>query len=167
MDVRKYSITELARELGVSESVLRKYEKDYRLHIPRNDLKHRYYTDKEVEVFKQILKLKEQGLNKTTIIKILTRSVSAEEQKEMALELVTLDKITGKELKDLMVRQIYEIEKELTSQYEEKLELIRDEIRKEFQRQEEQRAGENIKLLDAIEKIRSEKKKSFWSKLFG
>lgn len=172
---KTYSISDVSNILGVSDALIRKYEKDYDILIPRNELNHRYFTEKEIEVLQQIIRLKEQGLNIHTIKKLLTRSESFEEQKEQALELVTLDKITGAELKDLMMKQIadimYEREKELTRQYQENIDSIRDElrdeIRKEFEKQEEQRAGENEKLLEAIEKIRNKKKKGIWKRLFG
>lgn len=173
MEEKIYTINQVSNILGVSNAALRKYEKDYDLLIPRNELNHRYYTEKEIQVFEQILGLKEKGANIHVIKSLLSRSENLEEQKEQALELVTLDKITGAELKDLMVKQIadimYEREKELEKKYEDKINTAKDEIReeiiKEFKKQEEQRTGENEKLLGAIEKIRNKEKKSFWGRL--
>lgn len=177
MDIKEtHSITEVSQMLGISDATLRKYEKDYGLKVPRNELRHRFYTTKEIEVFKQIINLKEQGANIHVIKKILSRSESLEEQKEQALELVTLDKLTGAELKDLMMSQMTDIiinrEKEMTKQFEEKLVRIKDELRedikKEFENQQKQRELENERLIDYIAVTREEEnKKSFWSKLFG
>lgn len=171
-----HSITEVSQMLGISDATLRKYEKDYSLKIPRNELGHRFYTAKEIEVFQQIVNLKEQGANIHVIKKILSRSDSVQEQKEQALELVTLDKLTGAEFKELMMSQMAKIminrEKELTRHFEEKLDGIKDklseEIRKELKNQQEQRKLENERLLGYIAATREEEnKKSFWDKIFG
>lgn len=171
-----YTITQISGMLGISDATVRKYEKDYDMKIPRNELGHRFYTTIELEVFRQIISLKEQGANIHVIKKILSKSVSAEEQKEHALELVTLDKLTGLELKELMIKQISELmierESQLTEKYKEKLEEVKEEIRKEikgeFNRHQEQREIENKKLMDYIAIAREDdKKKGFLSRLLG
>lgn len=162
IEQQQYSITQVSKTLNIKDSTLRKWESDYDLNIPRNELGHRFYTDKEIEVLKQIVKLKDSGANIHVIKRILDRSVEAIEQKEQALELVTLDKLTAADLKEVMLKQFSEImlqrEEELTRRYEEKLEQvkneIREEIRLEFEKQQEQRAVENQKLLDYIENTR-------------
>lgn len=165
MEEKTYSITKLADLLNISDHTLRKYENDFNLKIPRNDMGHRYYTEKEVELFKRILDWKEKGFNKTTINNLLNHSVEALEQKEKAIELVTLDKLTGADLKELMFKQIVDViserEKELKQEFEEtlekKLELHEQKIR-------EQIRSENQKLMDYIEKQRE--KKSLWDRIF-
>lgn len=175
MEEKIYTITELSELLSLSDATIRKYEKDYDLKIPRNELGHRFYTNKELEVLNQIIKLKEQGANIHVIKKILSRSVEANEQNETALELVTLDKLTGAELKKLMLNQIGEMiiqrESELSKQYEEKLDEIKfelkDEIKNEFIHEREQRLMENQKLMDYIAVAREENnKKGFLRKIF-
>ena len=167
------SITEVAKYLKVHEQTLRKWEKDYGLKIPRNEQGHRVYTNKEIQVFESIIKLKEQGANLHLINKILGRSKDVMEQKEQALELLTLDKLTGLEFKELMTKQIADLmidrEQELLMQYEKKLEQIKeelkDEIKKEFTIQQEQSNADNQKLLDYIATTREKnKKKSIWDK---
>ncbi len=168
------SITEVAKYLKVHEQTLRKWEKDYELKIPRNEQGHRIYTDKEIKVFESIIKLKEQGANLHLINKILGRSKDALEQKEQALELLTLDKLTGLEFKELMTRQIADLmidrEQEILIQYGEKLERIKEElkheIREEFTKQQEQSKADNQKFLDYIAATREKtKKKSIWDKI--
>ncbi len=175
-----FTIKELSKILEISEHTIRKYESDFNLKIPRNNMGHRYYMDEELELFKRILNWKGKGFNKTTINNLLNHSVEAIEQKEKAIELVTLDNLTGAELKDLMVKQISDIllerEQKLQQEYENKLEKAKDEIQNKIESElekqtiklHEQIRAENNKLIEYIETTRKEEqKKSFWSKLFG
>jgi len=181
---KKLTIKDAAKILGIKEPTMRKYEQDFNLKIPRNEVGHRYFTDKEIALFKQIKALKDKGANTNVIKNILERSVTAEEQKETALELVTIDKLTGAELKELMLKQISDImierERLLHEKYEEKIESIKYDFEKsvalEFEKQKEdicnhvvqQVKTENQKLMDYVTNVREdEKKKSFWSKIFG
>lgn len=176
-DAKIYSIKELSKILDISDHTVRKYEKDFNLKIPRNELGHRYYTDGELEVFKRILDWKAKGFNKETINKLLGRSVEAMEQKESAAELVTVDKLTGAELKDLMAKEIGDIlserEERLQEQYEEKLNVMKEDLESKMEEElenqsekiREQIACENEKLMDYIDKSR--KNKGFWSRLFN
>lgn len=165
-----FSIKEASSLLKISDHTLRKYESDYSLKIPRNEKGHRYYTEQEIEVFKRILDWKEKGFTKDTINQLLEKNVDAIDQKEQALELITLDRLTGADIKELLVNVITEREKELEEKFERKLqeevEKARNQITDEIQ-------NENTKLMDYIavtrqkEKEEQEKKKGFWSKLFS
>lgn len=77
---KEYSIKDLANLMGVSEHTIRKYETDFNLKIPRNDMNHRCYTDSEVDLFERILDWKEKGFNKTTINNLLNHNVEALDQ---------------------------------------------------------------------------------------
>lgn len=55
-------ISDAAKEVNVENHVLRYWEDELRLPIKRNELGHRYYTDEDVERFKQIKNMKERGL---------------------------------------------------------------------------------------------------------
>lgn len=57
-----YLISDAAKLVNVESHVLRYWEEELKLPIKRNELGHRYYTDKDVERFKEIKELKEQGL---------------------------------------------------------------------------------------------------------
>ncbi len=175
-----FTIKELSKILEISEHTIRKYESDFNLKIPRNDMGHRYYMDEELELFKRILDWKDKGFNKPIINNLLGHSVEAIGQKEKAIELVTLDNITGAELKELMSKQISDIllerDQKLQQEYEIKLEKAKDEIQNKMESELEKQAlkiheqikAENNKLMDYIETTREEEqKKSFWSKLFG
>ena len=55
-------ISDAAKEVQVENHVLRYWEEELHLPIKRNELGHRYYTQEDVERFKQIKTMKERGL---------------------------------------------------------------------------------------------------------
>lgn len=57
-----YLISDAAKLVDVESHVLRYWEEELQLPIKRNELGHRYYTTRDVERFKEIKELKEQGL---------------------------------------------------------------------------------------------------------
>lgn len=56
-----YLISDAAKLVNVESHVLRYWEEELKLPIKRNELGHRYYTEKDVERFREIKELKEQG----------------------------------------------------------------------------------------------------------
>ncbi|MGN0437524.1 MAG: helix-turn-helix domain-containing protein [Lachnospiraceae bacterium] len=57
-----YLIKEAARLVGVETHVLRYWEDELKMEIHRNDMGHRYYTQKDVDNLKRIKELKDRGL---------------------------------------------------------------------------------------------------------
>ncbi len=64
-------ISDAAKEVQVESHVLRYWEEELHLPIHRNELGHRYYTEEDVEKFKQIKSMKERGLQLKAIKMIL------------------------------------------------------------------------------------------------
>ena len=64
-------ISDAAKEVKVESHVLRYWEEELHLPIKRNELGHRYYTQEDVERFKEIKGLKERGLQLKAIKMIL------------------------------------------------------------------------------------------------
>ncbi len=56
-----YLISEASRLVDEESHVLRYWEEELALKIPRNDLGHRYYTEVQLEIFRTIKNLKQQG----------------------------------------------------------------------------------------------------------
>ena len=69
-----YSISDAAGMLNIEAHVLRYWEDELELDIPRNDIGHRTYRDKEMNIFKQIRDYKNDGLSLHEIKKILKGS---------------------------------------------------------------------------------------------
>lgn len=64
-------ISDAAKRVQVESHVLRYWEEELKLPIKRNELGHRYYTDKDIERFVQIKNMKERGLQLKAIKMIL------------------------------------------------------------------------------------------------
>ena len=56
-----YLISEAAHLADVEPHVLRYWEEELELNIPRNELGHRYYTEQHIEMFRKIKIFKERG----------------------------------------------------------------------------------------------------------
>jgi|SRR5690554_1546373 len=59
-DVR-YMISEAAKLVDVEQHTLRYWEEELELDIPRNEMGHRYYRDKDIKVLKAVKAFKEKG----------------------------------------------------------------------------------------------------------
>ncbi len=75
----RYLISEAARQTGVEAHVLRFWEEELQLEIPRNEQGHRYYTEGHIEIFEQIKRMKLQGFQLRAIKDSLTQQVAAGE----------------------------------------------------------------------------------------
>lgn len=64
-------ISDAAKEVEVESHVLRYWEEELELPIKRNELGHRYYTEEDVQRFRQIKHLKERGLQLKAIKMIM------------------------------------------------------------------------------------------------
>ena len=61
MDEVHYLISDESKKVDVEAHVLRYWEEELELDIPRNEMGHRYYTDLHIRLFKQVKNLKEKG----------------------------------------------------------------------------------------------------------
>lgn len=70
-----YLISDASRKVDVESHVLRYWEDELELAIPRNEMGHRYYTEAHIRLFQQIKELKEKGYQlkaiKTALDKIM------------------------------------------------------------------------------------------------
>lgn len=89
MNEKRYIISDAAKLIDVEPHVLRYWEEELGMDIPRNEMGHRYYTDKEVRLFTQVRDLKEKGFQLKAIKMIL--STVAEETP--GNNIISLDKV--------------------------------------------------------------------------
>lgn len=61
MEKVRYMISDAATLVNVESHVLRYWEEELELSIPRNEMGHRYYTKENIEDFMKIKELKEKG----------------------------------------------------------------------------------------------------------
>lgn len=57
----RYIISDAAKRVAVEPHVLRYWEEELELKIPRNEMGHRYYREKDIEVLKMVKTLKDKG----------------------------------------------------------------------------------------------------------
>ena len=95
MKEKRYFISDAAKELEVESHVLRYWEEELNLEIPRNEMGHRYYREDEMEMLKCIKELKARGFQLKTIGQILNE---LQEGKGQAVD--TLKAIQTEEIKE-------------------------------------------------------------------
>ena len=69
---RRYIISDASEKTGLEAHVLRYWEEELGINIPRNEMGHRYYLDEHIELFRQVKALKEQGISLKAIKNIVT-----------------------------------------------------------------------------------------------
>ena len=71
LSIQKHTISEAATILDYEPHVLRFYEGEFDIHVPRDKSNRREYTIKEIETFQYIKDLKNKGYNNSQIKQIL------------------------------------------------------------------------------------------------
>lgn len=61
MNEVRYIISDAAKKVSVEPHVLRYWEEELDLKIPRNEMGHRYYREKDIEMLKLVKQLKDKG----------------------------------------------------------------------------------------------------------
>lgn len=88
MGDRRYIISETSAKTGLEAHVLRYWEEELGLKIPRNELGHRYYTEDHIRLFCKIKELKEKGYQ----LKAIKSELDGKSELKMVLgEPITVD----------------------------------------------------------------------------
>ncbi|NLN14508.1 MAG: MerR family transcriptional regulator [Tissierellia bacterium] len=186
----EYSISEVAEITGFAPHVLRYYEKEFDIEVPRKDSNHRYYTYKEIELLQYIKELKEKGFGNKQI-KMIINSPETIFPEETSLDIRTSTAIEPKEIaneiSNLLEDRFFE---RLTNYLDERqhdttdlVEKLKEEIvalRQEINSKEhdvlicenaklrmkvKEKAYENVKLKEEIARLKNENK-GFFKRLF-
>lgn len=80
MDETHYSISEAGKLVGVESHVLRYWEDELQLEIPRNGKSHRYYTELHIRLFQKVKELKEKGYQLKAIEQVLKKMIDGEDE---------------------------------------------------------------------------------------
>lgn len=91
MDKVRYMISDAADMVHVETHVLRYWEEELELAIPRNEMGHRYYTRENIKEFQKIKDLKEQGYQLKAIRMILHNGNLEPLQAEMTQQVPVSD----------------------------------------------------------------------------
>lgn len=87
MEKTHYSISEAGKLVGVESHVLRYWEDELQLEIPRNGKSHRYYTELHIRLFQKIKELKEKGYQLKAIEQVLKKMIDGDEDADPDEEL--------------------------------------------------------------------------------
>lgn len=124
MKEKRYFISDAAKELEVESHVLRYWEEELNLEIPRNEMGHRYYREEEIEMLKCVKELKARGFQLKTIRQILNE---LQEGKGQAVD--TLRAIQAEEIKEEYYEEQMEVPEETAiekERYEKVVPIRRD-----------------------------------------
>ncbi len=79
MENARYMISDAANIVNVESHVLRYWEEELELAIPRNEMGHRYYTEENIAQFQKIKEWKEQGYQ-LKAIRMMIHNISGDHQ---------------------------------------------------------------------------------------
>lgn len=86
-----YLISDASKKVDVESHVLRYWEEELELEIPRNEMGHRYYTEFHIRLFRQIKELKEKGYQLKAIKNALDKMSGAMEEVAAADDIMEED----------------------------------------------------------------------------
>ncbi|MDR7869976.1 MAG: MerR family transcriptional regulator [Tissierellaceae bacterium] len=190
----EYSISEVSEITGFAPHVLRYYEKEFDIEVPRKDSNHRYYTYKEIELMLYIKDLKDKGFANKQIKMIINSPQAVFSNEETDIDVMKTDTYMidpteiAVQISSVVENRFFE---KLTSYLEENknnttdlVETLKDEIialRQEINSKEhdvlicenaklrmkvKEKVYENVKLKDEIIRLKSENQ-GFFKRLFN
>jgi len=109
MSETHYLISDASKKVDVESHVLRYWEEELEMNIPRNEMGHRYYTDFHIRLFKQIKELKEKGYQLKAIKTALAKTLDAEGESVAPTDVLEEDVMTA--LKECTEQEKRDLEK--------------------------------------------------------
>lgn len=151
----RYMISEAAKRVNVETHVLRYWEEELELPIGRTEMGHRYYTEENLQLFRCIKELKEQGMflkdlkelipdmlrlkEKKTELTVAKPEVILENASESDGQIEKVQALLGKVLKDIVTENNKILEQNVTKTVSEKVVKEMDYLLREKERHEEER----------------------------
>lgn len=78
MNEKRYMISDASKLVDVESHVLRYWEDELGIEIPRNEMGHRYYTQKHIDLLKNVKELKENGFQLKAIKMLIPEMMEGE-----------------------------------------------------------------------------------------
>lgn len=152
MNETGYQISEAAKRTQVEAHVLRYWEEELALPIGRNEMGHRYYTEKDIQTFLYIKELKKKGLQLRAI-----REKLQQEEQETELKKTEFSKkeFPEKELQKVCEEKRQDKPKEKTK--EERFGEIMERLIRSIERSE-RKEGRYRRLDEAIRRRQQSRK---------
>lgn len=151
---KRYFITDASKMVDVEAHVLRYWEEELMINIPRNEMGHRYYTEYHIELMKKVKELKERGIQLKAIRGMIPECGQAN-MSEVPIKISENTSVTNESIRDskleqfqMIIGQIVSkaladnnvvIEKNVTSQVSEKVIKEMDYLMRLQDEQEEER----------------------------
>lgn len=96
MEKVRYMISDAANTVQVESHVLRYWEEELELSVPRNELGHRYYTQENIQEFLKIKELKERGYQLKAIRLLLQEEKEHKQENKSTIEpAIRIEKVDG------------------------------------------------------------------------
>ena len=95
MSETHYLISDAAKKVDAPSHVLRYWEEELEMNIPRNEMGHRYYTDVHIRLFRQVKELKEKGYQLKAIKTALARSLETNGEVVVPTEVLEEDVVAA------------------------------------------------------------------------
>ena len=95
MSETHYLISDASKKVDVESHVLRYWEEELEMNIPRNEMGPRYYTDFHIRRFKQIKELKEKGYQLKAIKAALAKTLDAEGESVAPTDILEEDVVSA------------------------------------------------------------------------
>ena len=109
MSETHYLISDAAKKVDAPSHVLRYWEEELEMNIPRNEMGHRYYTDLHIRLFKQVKELKEKGYQLRAIKAALSKSLESDGEVVVPTEVLEEDVVAA--LKECSEKECEQMEK--------------------------------------------------------
>ena len=109
MNETRYLISETAKITQVEPHVLRYWEEELGLAIGRNEMGHRYYTDKDIQTFLTIKELKKKGLQ----LRAIRTMIQQKDQQINSQEIID-QTISGPDIADVE-RQVLDAKEKMSA----------------------------------------------------
>ena len=159
-----YLISDAARKVDAPSHVLRYWEEELEMVIPRNEMGHRYYTDTHIRIFRQVKELKEKGYQLKAIKMALEKSLETEGEMVSPMDVLEEDVVAAlkecvekeqdkaEQFRNLMVQMIGKAIEENNEKLSQDISrMVNDKVIKEldyFMRVADERDEERFRQLD-------------------
>ncbi len=107
MEKVRYMISDAANAVAVESHVLRYWEDELELTVPRNELGHRYYTQENIQEFLRIKELKERGYQ-LKAIKLILQDEKERKEASTIEPAIRIEKVNGKEIGEEVFKKAME-----------------------------------------------------------
>ena len=155
MEEKRYMISDTSKMLGIESHVLRYWEEELDIVIPRNEMGHRYYTEFHINLLRNVKKLKQQGYGLRAIkMMISDPKAMRESTKNLGKELSEC--VSQNVLKGMNYMMRVQDEKE-EARYKRLDELLRSR-QKESRKERRNRLRAEKQLAKEIQKTKKEQK---------